>query len=344
MAKAHLFNPENDLALAAGTANFTPPRAAAALRDAGASLPAWWAADTDCVLGVDPDEAERLRRRWGITFATEAAPADEAAPWGWSAYARRIFSLAGLTGLPDDSRIDRLRELSHRRTAMSLLRTLGIDDVIECRTLAEVERAVSRGPSVMKSPWSCSGRGVMYTRGMSRDEIRRHAAGTIRRQGSIMVEPMMERAVDFAALFNATPSGLNFAGWSIFTTSAAGAYTGNVVAPQPEIEERLDSLTPIGTLRGYAAEIAAQLGAIIGGAYTGPLGVDMMLCGRDMTLRPCIEVNLRRTMGHAAIDIHRRTSLRGTLAFSPSAASRPQALSLSPAGSGFILAGAQFGC
>ena len=38
-------------------------------------------------------------------------------------------------------------------------------------------------------------------------------------------------------------------------------------------------------------------------SYTGPFGVDMMVVAgeKGFLLHPCVEINLRRTMGHAAL-------------------------------------------
>ena len=55
MAKLHIFNPENDLALAANVARYTPPPAAVSLRLSGALLPLWWAA-TLYDLGLVPPQ------------------------------------------------------------------------------------------------------------------------------------------------------------------------------------------------------------------------------------------------------------------------------------------------
>jgi hypothetical protein len=41
--------------------------------------------------------------------------------------------------------------------------------------------------------------------------------------------------------------------------------------------------------------------------YQGPFGVDMMVVARDdcngFMLHPCVEINLRRTMGHVALSL-----------------------------------------
>ena len=49
----------------------------------------------------------------------------------------------------------------------------------------------------------------------------------------------------------------------------------------------------------------------INGCYVGPFGVDMMVVGEEDSvsgelkyyLHPCVEINLRRTMGHVALSI-----------------------------------------
>ena len=40
---------------------------------------------------------------------------------------------------------------------------------------------------------------------------------------------------------------------------------------------------------------------MLAGKYIGPLGVDMMIVAPHFTLHPCVEINLRRTMGHVAL-------------------------------------------
>ena len=47
--KIHFFNPENDLALADGNANYCPPPAARAIAGDLATLPLWYAQESDSV-------------------------------------------------------------------------------------------------------------------------------------------------------------------------------------------------------------------------------------------------------------------------------------------------------
>lgn len=311
--KAHLFNPENDLALAAGTAHFTPPRAAREVHAAGALLPLWWAGEDDVVIAPEAmaPEAERLRREYGLKGHTawniEATLPWSAAPWGWSADARRQFVDAGIDRrlLPDDAWLARHRELSHRRTSIALLRALGEREELiptEARTPDEALEAITRwgGDAYIKLPWSGSGRGVFRTKGMSAERLISYIEGFIRRQSSVMVEKTRRKEKDFAMLFEATEDGVKFRGLSYFVTDGRGAYGGNMVAEQSDIVRAI-STDP----RYLAPQLEKALGKIIGDDYRGWLGVDMMterLPGEaGLGIVPCVEVNLRMTMGVAAL-------------------------------------------
>ena len=52
-------------------------------------------------------------------------------------------------------------------------------------------------------------------------------------------------------------------------------------------------------------KLQSLLSLRLAGKYQGPLGVDMMVVADEANnrfcLHPCVEINLRRTMGHVAI-------------------------------------------
>lgn len=298
--RLHLFNPENDLALAAGIANFTPPKSVVAFRSALAVIPAWLADAGDNIIAPGVD------RRWldaqglDVGLDIDGTPA----PWGWSRHAQALFRKVGCAGpFPD---VDRIRMLSHRRTALKLHSLLAgrlpyglppapieVDDV----------SALPEGNDwFLKSPWSCSGRGVVDCRTLTRDNMVRRAADAIRRQGSVMVEPRLDNVRDFAMLFEATDSGVVYRGLSLFFNSGQTAYGGNIIAPQDELAAELNA----PYLHETAYAVAQALGEILGTDYRGPLGVDMMLYGPDRMICPTIEVNLRTTMGFVALALGRR--------------------------------------
>ncbi len=317
--KLHLFNPENDLALAAGTANFTPPKSVVAFRDALAALPIWLADEGDNVYApaTNPDWLRATGLRVGLNIA--GAPA----PWGWSANAVSRFRRLGISGpFPD---VDRIRQLSHRRTALGLHRALQgrlpYPLPPEPMEITDVAELPDTDLIVLKSPWSCSGRGVVDCEGMRSENIRRRAADSIRRQGSVMVEPKLRKLRDFAMLFD----GGKYRGLSLFLTYGT-AYVGNIVAPQQELAAMIGA--------PFLAETAAAIEAALPKEYAGPLGVDMMLYeATDGTTRICptVEINYRLTMGFVALALAGRFG-RGEFRIAPG----PQpGLQLVPPGAAF---------
>lgn len=317
--KIHLFNPENDLALALGCRHYTPPPHAAAIHNAGALLPMWWAEETDIVLAPESlgDEARRLRERFGL-FGAMGNPreATEAAPWGWSADAKRQFARAGVdeSVLPDDRAIERMRLLSHRRMSVEIIRRLDGDypmpvETTDARTVVGLERA--NPGCYVKSPWSGSGRGVFCARSLDEDALLRRAEGIIHRQGSVMVERGLDKVADFAALFHSDGTKTEFRGLSVFATEARGMYSGNVVAPQDYLWERIAGYVDREELCRIIEREEAILTQLIGDGYRGWMGVDMMVysAGDGYRIMPCVELNLRMTMGVAAMKIGEKLSV-----------------------------------
>ncbi|MDE6652407.1 MAG: hypothetical protein K2K08_08390 [Paramuribaculum sp.] len=310
MASLLLFNPENDLALAAGTSNYTPPAAAVKIRAAGALLPMWFAKPGDFILAPPElaDKAREMRERYGIhgeIFTTDKAPEiTKCIPWGWSAYAARLFRAAGIADsiLPDDKLLYDIRQLSHRRTSISILKALSYPLLpIEAFTVEQAVNAVDSfsGEAYLKYPWSGSGRGVFPVSGIT-DQFIRLAEGAIRRQGSVIIEPRYTCIKDFAMLFYCSDAKAHFHGLSFFKTQPGGAYSGNIIAPQSYIAEKIG--LPHSELDSLKHSLEEALTNCVASAYNGPVGIDMMIAERNglrLTV-PCIEINLRYTMGFIA--------------------------------------------
>lgn len=352
--KIHLFNPENDLALGLGCRHYTPPPHAAAIHRAGALLPMWWAEKGDLILAPEDlrEDAEMLAGRFGIngTVCQDTAAIkgiEKAVPWGWSHDAKRQFLKAGISEeiLPPDKAVDRMRELSHRRMSVEIIKTLGQDYPIAIETtdpdhVVELER---HSPGCfIKSPWSGSGRGVFCARSLSEGALRRRAEGIIHRQVSVMVERGLDKVMDFAALFHCDGKGVRYGGLSVFATEARGMYSGNLVAPQPILWEEIGKHVDTERLRELIREEERILGTLIGNDYSGWMGVDMMIY-RDndgqKKIMPCVELNLRMTMGVVALKIADRLKVtdRRFLAWEHNTTVGKDGLILLPPSDGFTL-------
>ena len=331
MPCAWLFNPENDIALARGTANFTPPPAAVAMQRAGRLLPFFLAADSDFVIcdGVNAEQFDAFRRRFAIKADVWNHCPDglTPSPWGWSLAARRRFANLGFppSVLPSDADLERWRLLSHRRTAALLARSLAGEGSLPLwPTAVEVsdparlpEVLLGLGRAVVKQPWSSSGRGVaFFTSGStSLDTVVRQAAGTIRRQGSVMVEPFMPDHRDFALLYECAGGRARFLGPSLFRADPAGRYLGNLVASDEFLFQELCRLLPSDLLHSLIEGLARALTAIVAPGWSGPVGIDIC-CDPRATIHIC-EANLRFTMGFVARAIARRLPPTSPFVLSP---------------------------
>ncbi len=316
MSSILLFNPENDLALAVDRPGYTPPAAAVRLRHAGCLLPMWWAEVGDYILVGDTDSVRRgmeLKELYGLpgTPVTHIPPGAHPAPWGWSGYTRRLFIQAGMAEgiLPSDSNIQQLRMLSHRRTTIDIHRLLGTPEHLRPVETSSVETAMDTirrmGRTVIKLPWSSSGRGILYSADIPEPTLKEYIAGIIHRQGSALIEPHFDRIRDFATLYHSDGCQVRYKGLSMFTTDGRGYYSGNIVATQPELEQMLGT-----DIHPLATKLEQALTSLICPYYRGWLGIDMLLY-RDHETRttltaPCIEMNLRCTMGVAAMKIASR--------------------------------------
>ena len=236
----YYFNPENDLALASGDAHYTPPASALQMAKDLQRLPLLWAQAGDRVLlRTEPpsegpssgfttreetvtSDARYLSSSFIFTVPPlagrtggESAKGWVFLPWGWSPLAARQLKERGVPPdlLPTAEQLDAYRAASSRRLAVQLLRlwrtqcpdafregTL-VGESSWCTTLAAVAEACSRyGRSMLKAPWSGSGRGVHPVRAAlsARDEA--WALRTLQRQGAVEVEPLYDRILGRVAL------------------------------------------------------------------------------------------------------------------------------------------------
>lgn len=305
----HLFNPENDLALANNLDRFTLPKGAAAIRLAGTFLPMFWADKDDFILTqtVVDSAMSHYQSRYNLYgTASHTVPSGHSlAPWGWSRYTRSEFIRAGAEQslLPDNATLESQRQLSHRRTAIAINRALGVDNsmmAVEATSIEQARDAVAQmGSAVIKLPWSSSGRGVIYSSQIAPENFNSYVGGMIAHQGSVTIEPRLNRLQDFAALFFSDGKRVEFRGLSVFATNNAGFYEGNIVEPQDLLARRIDA--DITDITKALEPILTQLVAPL---YNGWLGIDMMTHSNksgSMEIAPCVEMNLRMTMGVAAM-------------------------------------------
>ena len=341
MAKTYIFNPDSDLALANGDANYLPPRSARRMADDLSLLPAWYADEGDAVLIPSSDVIYYWSKtlsnnilRSEIKWITnkESLPSQPLSPWGWNAALVKQMKVRGLGDehLPSVEEMEALRALSSRRMAVEVLKALMqnlsdthrlIGEAAFCVTEEEIVQQVTSYPTTMlKAPWSSSGKGLRRGQGEYAPPLSGWCARTLAQQGAVVVEPLYRKVKDFAMEFYSAGNGapLTFVGYSRFVTDANGSYEGNLLMADEEIERELSTYVSREALHSVRAMLQELIGERIGADYRGYVGVDMMVClvkrenqKWDMCLHPCVEINLRMNMGVVAHIFYERYVAKG---------------------------------
>lgn len=330
-ATLHVFNPSHDEALAAASPYYYPSKIARQLSADWALLPLMWAEEGDVI--YCPDEADhvveeyaKLARERGVDVVRRREikalfweSVSRVEPWGWDALVRHQLAKWGAPQrlLPTDEQLENVRHLSARTTTARVLPELvkrlsacGIPVVgqsVVARSEDEVERLIAdHGRIEVKSLWSCSGRGVFTIEGQPTASDVGRIRKLLRTQGAVEVEPWYDGVMDMALELDAkADGGVAYRGLSLFLTSPNGGYKANIVARQEALKERLFEKFPFienhfPTLCSACEEVLSK---VVEKTYEGPLGVDMMVVKNEqgtLLLHPCIEVNVRRTMGYVA--------------------------------------------
>ena len=316
----YIFNPENDLSVANGGENYMAPPHARTIAEDLALLPVWYAKDGDDVIVPTEEYANWMHSerfllgcRSGIVIKDRLPDKEWTAciPWGWSPEIIRRFLRLGVPAhlLPDNTLIREQKRLYHRNQTLEILRELkiyGIEDIQEVLpeelyTAEDVCRYIQSAPlTVLKAPWSGSGKGLSWGRGVYDTTLERWSKGILRRQGSIIGEPFYEKIQDFAMEFYSDGiSSVSFAGYSLFNTNKKGVYSGNILTGDDDILHCLSNYVDKNSIETVKTALEKILSEKVASYYRGYLGIDMMVYQKNgkYRLNPCVELNLRMNMG-----------------------------------------------
>ena len=336
MRAIHLFNPGYEAAVLSGQVRYTPPVNVQLMRRDLATLPMWYAEPGDlvwCEEDATPMVAHlpsAAMQPCGRAMTTEALMRQltigtvwQAQPWGLSPdslyrmaqLAQQVAGEVKGTAWKTD-----YRRLTGRQTAaICLSRLRRFLPAVEwpqvptfCSSLAEVNdcMAMGKGPYVLKTPFSSSGRGLLWCADRLGEKETAWVQGALRRQGEISVERGLDKVLDFAMEFLVEGTGeVSYEGLSLFETAERGAYTGNRLASEKRLRQTLFTYVEESLFEQVKQTLVRCLKDLYAPYYQGYIGVDMLIyrtAAGAYAWHPCVEINMRRTMGLVALKLTQR--------------------------------------
>lgn len=344
MSRIHYFNPGHETAILLGKQNYTPPTNVRKMQKDLALLPVWYAEEDDLVYLEEkpstrffshlPDELQPAPTPATKAMLAQNAhilPQMEAAPWGISPHSLHLFErLRESTKLRlsiPEWKEDYFR-LTGRQTAAECLekiRTILPDIPIPiaprfCTKIREIEKymILCNAPFILKTPYSSSGRGLLWEDKRKLDtKTRNWIEGAFNKQGTVSIECGLDKIQDFAMEFYSDGQGeVRYEGLSVFNTEERGSYTGNVLEEQGTMLQRVTRLTGEETYTRIQEAVRSVLRETYGSIYTGYLGVDMLVYKQrdgSFAIHPCVEINMRYTMGMVALRLYQKHIAAGAV-------------------------------
>ena len=297
--RTHFFNPGYESSVALGDKSYTPSGMVQMMRHDLWELPYYYADKGDIVLC--PYDLPSSQDLSGY----------ELCPWGWAPELRygRLSELVPYS-------YDEMKQWSSRHNTYLLLSELIrlypdvysediLPQVID-PTLPSIVIEATKS-YVLKEEFSSSGRGVVFAKGAEiSDLIRRRQNKSSSKR--LYLEPRHNKISDRGYEFVRQEDGkVIYVGPSDFYTTE-GRYNGNRVERPEIIHERWRSTATSVSHDTYVNHLVHAIEALPLGRYHGPIGIDTMVHeeGGRLHLHPCIEVNVRPTMGWLALALGER--------------------------------------
>lgn len=323
----HYFNPGHETAVSNLSPYYKPPESVLRLQHDLAFLPAWYGKEGDFVLMDHKEEGylEWLRLHFpGLSLpVTENElpdiPLTEVCFWGISPQA--VHSISEInTKRETKLQIPEWREeyayLTGRKASRDCLIELQravpeiSDSVIPVfyDRIDDIEDKVKTGPYLWlaKSPYSSSGRGLLWLSEYISNKEREILKGVLKKQNFVSLEPVLPKITDFSMQFLSDGRGnIHLEGYSLFETNPKGVYTGSYLYSQKSISDILSQKISPELMERITDHLIRILRTKYARLYKGCIGVDMMLYNENgiCRIQPCVEINMRYNMGYLAVKL-----------------------------------------
>jgi hypothetical protein len=338
-----LFNPTCEYAIANGSPNWQPNRLLQKMESDLSVLPMYFANKSDFVLVDKMPSAEFIDSLQNLNIEIPNfilkydainnqqflnLPKNKPLPWGWSPAAHNFLlpfkqsCSAEFRQSPVFNWKPEHRQITSRKFAADTLNQLQksfpVDYLLPlelspkiCIAQNDFENAIEDwGKIMIKAPWSSSGRGLQpITKTPVHVKVWEKVMGIVKEQGYALAEPLLNKALDLAFLFELKKGKVQFLGISNFYTNIKGQYEGNWLnGLSPNLDIRIAEFADF-----VAGEIREPLINTIEKSemalfYEGVFGVDALIYfdkNDNLKINPCLEINVRHTMGLLALQVEK---------------------------------------
>lgn len=353
-----VFNPFAEGRIAQGK-SFTPVKHQAQLARDLAALPMFLCRQDDVVLVDERPTVEFLSGLKQVGFALpEFVDAKSCAvlarrklgrlrPWAWGPDSVELFaplfdSLTGEARTPERSFNSGIAQLYSKAWSANFLRRflkragahgdaalglcspeeVGVAATTVADALAAIAAIRARGHHrvVVKQAFGLAGHNALRLwEPELLDPQRRWLEKSLQGSRTVVVEPWLERVVDFSVQLEMGAGGLQLLGYTGLLTDAKGQFCANTAAPQHTrslptavLDCFRDRPSAPARLPQLFTDLTTCLGAELQAAgYLGPVGMDAFVY-RDPAgtarLKPIVEINPRYTMGRLTLELMQRTA------------------------------------
>ena len=346
MSQLFLFNPGHEMEILCGKSHYTPPYSVQKMATDLEMLPVWYGGGGSFTLVRNPKASQfiaslpkifrpslsspmilnlmmkELYRRKKLGEKPKLPPLT-ASIWGISPRsidAFKEFKQAGMEiEIPEWK--EEYVQLTNRQTSAACLELLQSKIPITppiripefFTDIQALEEFVQKNtpPFVVKTPFSSSGRGHYWIEDNKLDtRALSWLNSALKKQGSVSIEPILNRVFDFAAEFYSDGNGqVQYEGISIFETQSQGQFVGCMLGTQELLLQRLNEYISPEDYLFLVEQIGLVLNEVVGNAYCGYMGVDMFIYKTEdgnYAVHPFVELNLRNTMGLVAMQFSSR--------------------------------------
>jgi len=326
----HYFNPGHETAVLNASKYYHPPAHVTKMQTDLTFLPAWYASEGDFIFMETALSDEFIHSLQPLNFQIKSVtPGDfsvnremlqhsEVDLWGISPQSVHFFEKLGEywnLSLAIPQWREEFRFLGSRFASLKVLAELlnRIPEIereilpIFFSDIDEIEKEVSQRHELLlvKSPYSSSGRGLIWLpTGKLAQSERQIISGMLKKQKQVSIEKALDKCMDFSMHFEITKQGdTQFMGYSVFQTNAKGAYEKSRLAGQAYLEKQITDLIDAGLLLQARIVLSEIIQKMYAPFYKGAIGIDMLIyqSGDSYRLHPCIEINMRKSMGYLAI-------------------------------------------